>query len=75
MVEESGRLFYSKTTFQDSIVGPAHGIRPSDGGLYLGLSVVPEQRENQIYYRLKILVICQKSLLAISFILSRMFFR
>lgn len=36
------------TTFQDSILGPAHGVRPSDGGLYLGLGVVPEQREDQI---------------------------
>lgn len=59
----------------DPVLGPAHGIRPSDRRLYLGLSVVPEQREDQIDDRLKILVICQKSLLAISFILSRMFFR
>lgn len=63
------------TTFQDSILGPAHGVRPSDGGLDLGLSVITQQREDQIDDRPKILVICQKSLLAISFILSRMFFR
>lgn len=40
----------------DPVFGSADGIRPADGGLYLGLGVVAKQRENQVDDRLKMLL-------------------
>ena len=37
----------------DPVFGPAHRVRPPDGGLHLGLGVVPKQREDRIDDRLE----------------------